>query len=407
MTYTRNAEGIITDGISIEITEIDIHDTEVPVTVTTTGSFDSQGNIIYSEANYVNEDGVTVREDKAEYTYDSSQRLTHFISWIKDNGDWEVQEEEKYAYDNQGREILNEYRYKEGKDYWYGSRNVIEYDGDLQKRTHYYVDSETGEFNTTPSMFTVDGVLPDGTQQTIYQDFDADGTILSGHRNERQTEGNKETYADWEWDRDTQSWYGQYKSVRDETPVQLSIPQDPTDYNDGIEPAYIDGSTEFTLDESYTWENGDWELSSKRAYEKQSNGDISFILWEPNYQETIVYSFDAEGKLVKITLNDTDTKVYTYNADGMVETMNDNGILSTYYYSKRPYLPLDIDEIQEHDPSITMDGRTVTAADPQTVLRVYTVSGILTGMDTGSITIPESGIFIVTTKTKTLKVLIR
>ncbi len=407
LVVTRNSEGIITSGTSTQRDEFYVNDDYVHVMINTVGTFDAKGNLTSSVTNYVDESGNIVNERKDSYAYDSQNRMINQTSWIKKGGEWDLDEEENYAYDSEGRETLNEYRYKENENYWYGSRKVTIYEANLVQVTDYNINRNTGEFYTYPSNIFSDGTLPDGTRQNYYLYYQ-DQTAVNGMKEETKTEGNKETTTTWEWDMDAQDWVGTRKSSTDTTPVLFAIPTDPNLYNDGIESGTEPGPESYiTLDELYTFENGNWVLQYKSEFHKEPNGDL-ILTWQHSDEiETTVYSFDSKDRVLKITRNETDVVVYTYNDEGLIATMNDNGTVSTYHYSVHQYIPLDIEEVHSDENSFTIEGRTIISSSQEALLHVYALDGRVIASGTGSVIVPEKGIYILSIPEKNLKITIR
>lgn len=403
LTYVRNANGMITGGTSTERDQIRIDGSYLQVTRHNKGIFNNQGQIVGTEINYVNESGEIVREKKETYTYDSSNRKTAYQSWVKENNSWILDEEENYAYDDQGRTTLDEYRSKEEEldDNWHGSKKITEYEGNIVKNTSYSINPVTGIFNTHPDQFNSSGKLPDGSQQSIDISYDENGTSLYGHREEWSTAGSKETHAVWELNQN--EWVGIRKTVTDSIQKVVHLPENPENDYDGIgQPS--DNVFRSSHEEYYIWSDGNWMIQHQATFEEKPNGDLVYQVQNENNTETIVFSFDSEGRLVRMSTNNENTTVYTYYSNGLLETRNENGILTTYHYSTHSYQPLDLEEVaKEDETSLRIDGRTVTSANENDTLRVYSTSGTLLETGTGSVSLPESGIYIVTTRTTTRK----
>lgn len=94
---------------------------------------------------------------------------------------------------------------------------------------------------------------------------------------------------------------------------------------------------------------------------------------------------------------------YSYNSDGLLSTRDADGVITRYIYSKH-----EVTGIEKSTISILqIKGRTITADNTEALLQVYTTNGTLITNGIGTVTLPESGIYIVVTDAIRQKVMIQ
>ena len=87
----------------------------------------------------------------------------------------------------------------------------------------------------------------------------------------------------------------------------------------------------------------------------------------------------------------------------MLNKKDENGIVTLYIYSKH-----EVTGIEKTTVSVLqIKGRIITTDNAETLLQVYTIDGTLIASGTGTVTLPESRIYIVVTDTVRQKVMIQ
>lgn len=402
LVVTRDASGnpVKIDGESED--EITINGFYITVKLIATGTFDSRGNMAATETQVFDEYGIFIRKEKEAYTYDSENRQTNWKLWYEKNATWDLIEEDNNSYDALGREILSDNRYKSDNGVWSGSRRVTVFEGNLEKVTYYEVNDLTGEFRNNPSAFSSNGTLEDGTMLDLHQQYDGSGRIISGEKREWKHDDTIEATANWRWNAETQAWVGEYKFFRKILNFVIKVPE-PESYNDGLEGESYWAVADYS--EYYYWLDDDWAIQTIRGYIQEPNGDILEILQErEEYLEKTLYSFNPEGKLIRMVRNDEIVIDYAYNADGMLESINENGIITIYKYSTHQYTGL---EDVTNASTLTVDGRTVTAGNPEAMLKVYSINGNIIASGLGTVTLPAAGFYVVTMDSIIQKIAVR
>ena len=181
------------------------------------------------------------------------------------------------------------------------------------------------------------------------------------------------------------------------------------------------------------WDNEakEWIFSNSREdfvkhYEKNGkiiqeaaqytfNGETMRMEVIPETKKTTIYSYDDAARLSTIEYKHTNytthfeylgetnylQKEYTTDASG-----NESNV-TTYYYSNGKYLwpvtnATDIEEIAATD--IAINGNSITANGE---INVFTPSGSLVASGNGNVTVGQKGLYIVETRDKVHKILIK
>lgn len=377
----RNAQGVATKGYSKEIDEERINGEYVFVINEEEGTFDSKGNLIASIGTCHHENGTLLYNIKSEYEYNAQNKniRSTFYRKYPANDTWMLHEEDREEYDSYGRTTLRSYLYQDDSNNWQGNKSIYKYqfgtkETEYAEITNYRVNSN-GEFSTVPSYFR-SHLLKGQIKETIDQYYE-DGVIVNGNKEEIVTIN-----------------------------AQLTLP-DPERYNDPIEIEEVMESTEISLLSSYYWENGSWTAQQKYGFQQEGNNiTITFQVGNREMERNI-YTYDDRKRIVAYThyqdTEKTSEVVYSYNNDGLLDKKDENGIVTLYIYSKH-----EVTGIEKTTVSVLqIKGRTITTDNAETLLQVYAIDGTLIASGTGTVTLPESGIYIVVTDTVRQKVMIQ
>ena len=377
----RNAQGVATKGYSKEIDEERINGEYVFVINEEEGTFDSKGNLIASIGTCHHENGTLLYNIKSEYEYNAQNKniRSTFYRKYPANDTWMLHEEDREEYDSYGRTTLRSYLYQDDSNNWQGNKSIYKYqfgtkETEYAEITNYRVNSN-GEFSTVPSYFR-SHLLKGQIKETIDQYYE-DGVIVNGNKEEIVTIN-----------------------------AQLTLP-DPERYNDPIEIEEVMESTEISLLSSYYWENGSWIAQQKYGFQQEGNNiTITFQVGNREMERNI-YTYDDRKRIVAYThyqdTEKTSEVVYSYNNDGLLDKKDENGIVTLYIYSKH-----EVTGIEKTTVSVLqIKGRTITTDNAETLLQVYAIDGTLIASGTGTVTLPESGIYIVVTDTVRQKVMIQ
>ena len=318
---------------------------------------------------------------KSEYEYNAQNkniRSTFYRKYPTDDA-WQLNEEDREEYDSFGRTILSSYLYRDDSNNWQGNKSIYKYqfgtkETEYAEITDYFVNSN-GEFSTVPSYFR-SHLLKDQIKETINQSYE-NGVVVYGNKEEVAT-----------------------------ISTQLTLP-DPERYNDPIEIEEVMESPEISLISSYYWENGSWIPQQKYGFEQEGNNiTVTFQVGDKEMERS-VYTYDDQKRIVAyIQYQDTEKRsevTYSYNNDGLLNKKDENGIVTLYTYSKH-----EVTGIEKTTVSVLqIKGRTITTDSAETLLQVYAIDGTLIASGTGTVTLPESGIYIVVTDTVRQKVMIQ
>jgi hypothetical protein len=377
----RNAQGVATKGYSKEIDEERIDGEYVFVINEEEGTFDDKGNLIASTGTCKHENGTLLYNIKSEYEYNAQNkniRSTFYRKYPTDDA-WQLNEEDREEYDSFGRTILSSYLYRDDSNNWQGNKSIYKYqfgtkETEYAEITDYFVNSN-GEFSTVPSYFR-SHLLKDQIKETINQSYE-NGVVVYGNKEEVAT-----------------------------ISIQLTLP-DPERYNDPIEIEEVMESPEISLISSYYWENGSWIPQQKYGFEQEGNNITVTFQVGDREMERSVYTYDDQKRIVAyIQYQDTEKRsevTYSYNNDGLLNKKDENGIVTLYIYSKH-----EVTGIEKTTVSVLqIKGRIITTDNAETLLQVYTIDGTLIASGTGTVTLPESRIYIVVTDTVRQKVMIQ
>lgn len=377
----RDAQGVAIKGYSREIDEERINGEYVFVINEEEGTFDSKGNLIASEGTCKHENGTFLYNMKSEYEYNAQNkniRSTFYRKYPTDEA-WKLYEEEREEYDSFGRATLRSYLYHDDSNNWQGYKSTYKYqfetkDNEYVAETDYRINSN-GEFSTEPSHFR-SHLLKGQIKETIDQYYE-DGVIVNGNKQEEGTSS-----------------------------IQITLPN-PERYDDHIEIEEVMESPETSYRASYTWENGNWLLQNKNGFQQEGNNiTVTFQVGDKEMERS-VYTYDDQKRIVAyIQYQDTEKRIevtYSYNNDGLLDKKDENGIVTLYIYSKH-----EVTGIEKTTVSVLqIKGRTITTDSAETGLQVYAIDGTLIANGTGTVTLPESGIYIVVTDTVRQKVMIQ
>lgn len=377
----RNEQGVATKGYSKEIDEERIDDQYVFVINEEEGTFDSKGNLVASTGTCKHENGTLLYDIKSEYEYnaqDQNRRSTFYRKYPTDNV-WQLHEEDREEIDSFGRPILTSYCHRDENNNWQGYKSIHTYqfettDNEYVTTTEYWINSD-GKFNTVPNHFR-SHLLKGQIKETIDQSYE-NGVITYGNKEEEGTNS-----------------------------IQVTLP-DPERYSDPIEIEEVMESPEISYRANYYWENGNWILQNKNGFQQEGNNiTVTFQTGDRELEKNI-YTYDDQKRLVAYTYyQDTEKRsevTYNYNNDGLLDTKNDNGIITHYIYSKH-----EVTGIEKTTVSILqIMGHTITTDNTETLLQVYTIGGTLIANGTGTVTLPESGVYIVVTNAVRQKVMIQ
>lgn len=191
---------------------------------------------------------------------------------------------------------------------------------------------------------------------------------------------------------------------------------------------------------TYQWKDGQWQLAKSTVFQYTLDGNT--FSWTNTFDGTAVgeelstnsytYVRDDEGRLLDMTselsvIVDGETSyhrinsdVYTYNADGLVDTneynsqLVSNGKPSTSHYIDT-YHYADIDVVDGIDTPHTaaaqpfsVSGRTISAKDAHTTLTLYNAQGQQVAASAGgTLAAPAPGLYIVSDGSARAKVLVK
>lgn len=378
----RNAQGVATKGYSKEIDEEYINNQYVFVINEEEGTFDSKGNLIASTGTCKHENGTLLYNIKSEYEYNAQNKniRSTFYRKYPANDTWMLHEEVREEYDSYGRTTLRSYLYRDDSNNWQGHKSTYKYqfetkDNEYVAVTEYRINSN-GEFNTEPSYFH-SHLLKGQIKETIDQYYE-DGVIVNGNKEEIITIN-----------------------------AQLTLP-DPERYNDPIEIEEVMESTEISLRSFYYWENGSWIAQQKYGFQQEGNNITITYQVDNREMGKKIYTYDDQKRIVaythyQYTEKTSEVVLYSYNNDGLLDKKDENGIVTLYIYSKH-----EVTGIEKTTVSVLqIKGRTITTDSAETSLQVYAIDGTLIASGTGTVTLPESGIYIVVTDTVRQKVMIQ
>lgn len=377
----RNEQGVATKGYSKKIDEERINGEYVFVINEEEGTFDSKGNLIASTGTCKHENGTLLYNMKSEYEYDARNQNIRSASYRKypTDEEWQLNEEDREELDSFGRPLLRSYLYRDDSNNWQGNKSIYKYqfettDNKYVSTTDYRANSNGG-FSTVPSNFR-SHLLKGQIKETINQSYE-NGVIIYGNKEEVAT-----------------------------ISIQLTLP-DPERYNDPIEIEEVMESPEISFRSSYNWENGNWIPQHKYGIQQEGNSVTITFQEGDREMEKNIYTYDDQQRMVAYThYQDAEKRsevTYSYNNDGLLDTKNDNGTVTRYIYSKH-----EVTGIEKTAVSVLqIMGRTITADSTETLLQVYTIGGTLIASGTGTVTLPESGIYIVVTDTVRQKVMIQ
>lgn len=377
----RNAQGVATKGYSKEIDEEYINNQYVFVINEEEGTFDSKGNLIASTGTCRYEDGTLLYNMKSEYEYNAQNKniRSTFYRKYPANDTWMLHEEDREKYDSYGRATLRSYLYRDDSNNWQGYKSTYKYqfetkDNEYVAETEYRINSN-GEFSTEPSHFR-SHLLKGQIKETIDQYYE-DGVIVNGNKQEEGTSS-----------------------------IQITLPN-PERYDDHIEMEEVMESPEISYRASYIWDNGNWLLQDKNGFQQEGNNITVTFQVGDREMERNVYTYDDQKRIVAyIQYQDTEKRTevaYSYNNDGLLDKKDENGIVTLYIYSKH-----EVTGIEKTTVSVLrIQGRSITTDSTETLLQVYSINGTLIASGTGTVTLPESGIYIVVTDTVRQKVMIQ
>lgn len=377
----RNAQGVAIKATSKEMEEERIGNEYVFVFNEEVGTFDDKGNIIASEGTCHHENGTLLYNTKSEYEYNARNQNTRSVYYRKypASDTWQLQEEYCEEYDTYNRTILSSNRHLDENNNWQGYKEISKYQFETNKdeyleKTTYQIDSN-GKFSTTPSNFR-SRLLKGQIIETIYQIYE-NGVVINGNKEEEGT-----------------------------TSIKINLP-DPETYTDNIEIGEAMETSGFTYSAYYSWENGDWFPHYKVGYQYDGNNIIVTSQNGNQKPEEIIYTYDDQKRIaayVHYQDGEKTTEVkYSYNSDGLLSTRDENGVITRYIYSKH-----EVTGIEKATLSVLqINGRIIKTENAATLLQVYTTNGTLITNGIGTVTLPESGIYIVVTDAIRQKVMIQ
>lgn len=411
-------------------------------------SYDEQGRLI-SEILYLHdEQGKEEVEAKTLYAYtDNGYKESRYESdFVK--GEWTMVlvatiehtlladgtvRYEQCSYDGESGNIEN------------GMRHDTKTNG---LRLNYYYDSSKKDFvQSSQVVADIREQLADGTQVTTSYTFDSDGkTPIPARKTEMREAKNgyltEKMNANYEWDNANKRWQGTNKWVE----CTLSIPQfylstgsDPMEeYDDDFGPE--DGKRFYYNDIQESakvfanWDNDKqaWPeitapltldmpdehtciVTSKKVEGTDRRTVKTTIVTDSNHlllkewKETTVQS--AEGEI----RTETQKTNYTYNANGYLETQTEewgeNGKTNIkqqrYYYTLKSILPTAIEQAKAEEAGIRVVNGQILSANPNEILRLYSLDGKQVATGRGTVLPPAKGIYVVRSAKGGCKVMVK
>ncbi|WP_455587487.1 hypothetical protein [Bacteroides sp.] len=379
-TITRDENGKPITALIDEYDDERINDQYIDIIRKSEGTFDNQGNITYVETIvYRRDNNEKLYTEKEELQYDTQNRRILSKYFRQSGAEWILTDEEGTEYDNQGREVMVWYRYiMEHNGEWSGEKRLLVYNGNITETTGYRVNPKSGEFMTTPSYFYAHGILPNGCYQDSNIEYDESGNVAYAYREEYKEEN-----------------------------IDIRIPT-PEAYNDGIDMGSVPSQIGVNYRASYQWINGNWILMRESGCYYEGSNIVLIEQYEGHIMYKEIFSFDSENRLIAHRSYDRGEELngettYEYNTDGLLSKKNENGRITTYKYSEHQVTGLEKNAVS----LFKVNGRTITTDNNETILQVYSIAGTLVANGTGTITLPESGIYIVVADTVRQKIVIR
>lgn len=378
-TITRNGEGIALSAVLVTWDETMLNGQEIETKEEAIGTYNEKGLLTLIENKIYRADNNTLLyKEKTETKYDNKNRRTLQSIFRMVENNWKLMEEDAREYDQQDRRIVESARYvDEETNVWRGEKTVFAYQDNITTTTGYSVDPN-GEFHSTPNRFNSNGVLANGRSQDIYLAYDENGVITNGKKTEQQQMG-----------------------------LEIKLPLNPENYNDGIDLNLSEIHFDTSYSAVYDWRDGNWLLINERGCQQEGNDIILSYLENERVISKQIYSFDDNKNLVgmKEFYNEElmHQTIYEYNSDGLLSKMDQDGTITTYTYSKH-----DVTGVEKNTVAVlSINGRTITADNAEALLQVYSTSGMLIVNGTGTVTLPESGLYIVITDSIRQKIAIR
>lgn len=377
----RNIQGAAIKATLKEMVEKWINNEYVFAFNEEVGTFDDKGNIIASEGTCHHENGTLLYYIKSEYEYNARNQNTRsgFYRKYPTSDTWLLQEEYCKEYDSYNRTILSSNRLLDENNNWQGYKEIYKYqfetnEDEYREMTTYEIDIN-GDFSTTPRHLQ-SRLLKNDIVETIDQTYE-NGVVFQGYKEEEGT-----------------------------ISIKIILPN-PESYTDNIEMEEAVETSGFTYSAYYSWENGDWFPHYKVGYQYDGNNIIVTSQNGNQKPEEFIYTYDDQKRIaayVHYQDGEKTTEVkYSYNSEGLLSTRDEDGVITRYVYSKH-----EVTGIEKSTISILqIKGRTITADNTEALLQVYTMNGTLITNGIGTVTLPESGIYIVVTDAIRQKVMIQ
>ena len=371
----RNADGIATEGTDVYY----YIGSEAGIKETSVMAFDARGNVLSVVTTATNL-GVFLGQEKEEYQYDDQNRLLKTSYFDFYNDEWSLTDEEGQAFDTQGRITLT-YSRRNGGGGWSGGKTETTYTGNITETADYDINYNDGTFKSTPTSYNSEGLLPNGLQQYIHKSYDESGNVTEGSKSETGNFNKK-----------------------------IVFPY-PESYDDGVDLNLNSPSMDMSYNKIWRWESNDWALQDEYGMKEEGDSIVYVRTSDGHIMNKDVYFIDGQNRLTAYKFFgqgseglelDTQT-IYTYNSDGLLTQKNEDGTITTYIYSKHP-----VTGVEENTVSlIKVDGRTVTTGNSEAALKAYSITGTLVATGNGTITLPESGIYIIVTDSVHQKIAVK
>lgn len=258
---------------------------------------------------------------------------------------------------------------------------------------------------------------------------DRNGNIVPTGRCEKMLFGTECWVREYAWDAATSQFVGLTgRSLHSASPREFSYiePVPFEDSYDGfcslsVSPTVVCGSGDSTMNISFEWDSdsNSW-LMSKEGYTVSDDGlTCRYFYEEDGAQQEVEYVRRADGRLVSYSgsitfpfLETVNKQTYTYDSEGRVtmhvktnkRTNFDSTITYCYNYDKVEVSAVD-DISADMVARLKVNARTFSLSGAG--LSLYDPSGRLVMHGHGSVTAPSSGLYLLKSEGKTVKVVVK
>ena len=372
-----------------------------------------------------NTSGANVSLTKYAYDIYGNRTLEERYDWDYATNVWIASGKELYVYDAKGNQTLDEnYDWDSEKNVWRSyNKYVSTYDtnGNLALKERYYLYQDKTDWENTERYvcaYDANGNLT--LEEDYVRNYEIDpwaGSSKSVYAYDAK--GNrtlKEYYGFWDYDKNTwnnnlagRSVYtydvkgNQTLSVRY---IWNGITNTWGNFQKHVCAYDVNGKQ--TLDENYNWDNVQniWIVSEVHVYAYDTNGNQTLEEWAGFYK--FIYAYDTKNNRTLYESYSWDSSTNNWKLSS--STTYDN------YYSNHEVWDIGVEEVVS-DPVPEFrywvsDGVLTVVPATDGAVTVYTSGGIQIAAQTGyagealNISLPASGVYIVQTGGKSVKVMI-